>query len=258
MFFYLSKLAPAFLFPPGLTIVLLVGAAFLRRRRPTLAGAVVFIALASTWALSTHFVAETFLRSLESRYPTILPADAPQADAIVVLGGYLHSPGGTHAFSELNESGDRLWMGAQLFRAAKAPLVLLTGGNVPMFRGHSVSEALAAKDLLQAWGVPGAAILVETESRNTRENATLSSPILAGKGARRLLLVTSAFHMPRAVAIFRRAGMDVTPVPTDYQSGWDDGDLPFRVLPDAESMYKSNLALREWLGLSVYRLRGWA
>ena len=100
--------------------------------------------------------------------------------------------------------------------------------------------------------------MVETGSQNTRENAEFSKSLLAAKGAKRLLLVTSAFHMPRAVPCFRKLGMQVTPVPTDYQSGWEHPEPPLGWLPDAEHLFRSKFALKEWLGLIVYRLRGWA
>lgn len=258
MFLYLSKLIPVFLYPPGLTIVLLLLAGLLRKRRPRSALLLSSFAIVSLWALSTHEVSEALLRGLESQYPMVTPEQAPQADAIVVLGGYLRPRSATNAATEMNEGADRLWMGAKLFRAQKAPLVLLTGGNVPMYGDNDLVEAVAAKGLLHEWGVPLEAIEVETQSRNTHENATLSKPILAARNARRLLLVTSAFHEPRAMAIFRREGMEVTPLPTDYQTGWDKRDLIYEFMPESENLYRSSIAIREWVGLLVYKMRGWA
>lgn len=258
MFLYLSKTLPQLIYPPSLTIILLLVAAVLRKRRPRLASATTILAVGSLWILSTHALSDFLLGALEARFPAVNAEQTPAADAIVVLGGYMHSPTKSHPAAELNESGDRLWMGAQLFKAGKAPLVLLSGGTVPGFGEKLVPEAEAAKDLLQRWGVPSEAILVETQSRNTHENAIFSRPILLQKNARRVLLVTSAFHMPRATAIFRKAGMDVTPVPTDYLSGWEGRDLVSSLIPDAEGLYRSSVALREWIGLTVYKLRGWA
>lgn len=258
MFLYLSKILPQFFQPPALTILLLLLAASVRKWRPRLAGAITILAIGTLWLLSTHVISDSLLGGLESRYPAVEVAQVPSADAIVVLGGYLHSPTATHGNAEMNESGDRLWMGARLFKAGKAPLVLLTGGTVPGFGEKLVPEAAAAKTLLQAWGVPAAAILVETQSRNTHENATLSRPILVERSAKRVLLVTSAFHMPRALAIFRKAGIDVIPIPTDYLAGWEPRDLLYSWIPDAEGLYRSSTAIREWIGLGVYKFRGWA
>lgn len=254
----MSKILPEFLMPPGLTLVLLLLAVIFRKRRPRLSVALFAFAWLSLWTFSTHAVSEALLSSLEKQYPAVSPEVAPQADAVIVLGGYLHVPGALHPTTEMNEGGDRLWMAAKLYRAQKASLVLLSGGNLPMFGSHALSEAEAAKGLLHEWGVPLEAMEVETQSRTTYENAQLSKAILAGKQAPRLLLVTSAFHMPRSMAIFHRAGLQPVAVPTDYLAGWDPRETWFEYLPDSENLFRSKMALHEWIGLLVYRLRGWA
>jgi uncharacterized SAM-binding protein YcdF (DUF218 family) len=258
MFLYLSKLLPALVFPPGLTILLLLAAAILRKRRPRLATAVVMVAIVSLYALSIELVAGALQRNLESSYPAVDISTLPKSDAIVVLGGYLHPAGGSRRYNEFTEASDRIWMGAMLYRAGKAPFILLTGGNVGFLGTRGTPEAVAAKQVLEQWGVPEQAILVEPRSLNTHENAAFSKVILTARGARQLLLVTSAMHMQRAAAIFRREGMEVTPVATDYQTGWGEPDLLFQFVPDADALAHSKNALREWIGLTVYRLRGWA
>ncbi len=258
MFLYLSKLLPALVFPPASTLLLLLAAAFLRKIRPRLAGVFFSIAVICLYVLSTGMFADFLMRNLETRYPPARVESVPEADAIVVLGGYLHSAGGQRRYSEFMEAADRLWMGSRLYHAGKAPIILLTGGNVQILGSYGVPEARAAKDFLREWGVPDDAILVEDKSQNTHENAAFSKPILAARRARKLLLVTSAYHMPRAVAIFRREGLDVTPVATDYQTGWGEPAVLFQLLPDAEALARSKGAIREWMGLAVYRLRGWA
>ena len=215
-------------------------------------------AIVSLYALSIDLVAGALQRSLESKYPSVDINTLPKSDAIVVLGGYLRPAGGVRRYSEFMESADRLWMGSLLYRAGKAPVVLLTGGNIAFLGSRGTPEAIAAKQFLEQWGVPEAAILIEPQSQNTHENAAFSKPILAARGARQLLLVTSAFHMPRAVAIFRHEGMDVTPVPTDYQTGWGQPELLFELVPNADALARPKIAIREWIGLTVYRLRGWA
>jgi uncharacterized SAM-binding protein YcdF (DUF218 family) len=258
MFLYLSKLLPALVLPPGLTILLLLAAAILRKRRPRWATALVIVAIGSLYALSIELVAAALQRNLESSYPAVDISTLPKSDAIVVLGGYLRPAGGGRRYNEFMEASDRIWMGAMLYRAGKAPVILLTGGNVGFLGTRGTPEAIAAKQLLEQWGVPEDAILVEPKSLNTHENAAFSKVILASHGARQLLLVTSAMHMQRAAAIFRREGMQVTPVATDYQTGWGEPDLLFQLVPDADTLAHSKNALREWIGLTVYRLRGWA
>jgi uncharacterized SAM-binding protein YcdF (DUF218 family) len=258
MFLYLSKLLPPLIFPPGLNIILLLAALLLWKRRRVWSATLVALSLAGLYAFSTPLVADALDGSLESRYPSVDINSLPKSDAIVVLGGYLRTAGGARRYSEFMEAADRLWMGSMLYRAGKAPTVLLTGGNVDFLGYRGTPEAVAAKQLLEQWGVPADAILVEPQSQNTHENAAFSKPILSARGARQLLLVTSAFHMQRSVAIFRQEGMQVTPVPTDYLTGWGQPELVFQLLPDAEALARSKIALREWMGLIVYRIHGWA
>lgn len=100
-------------------------------------------------------------------------------------------------------------------------------------------------------------IILESESRNTRENAVNSAAIWRSQGFDTGLLVTSAMHMPRALAAFRKVGMDLVPVPIDYLSAEDDDPFPLLFLPNAASLRVSSLAIKEWLGLLVYHWRGW-
>ena len=243
---------------PGLAILLIVLALCTRRWKPQLATALLVISVFSLYALSTPAVGEILEQSLENRYPAITIDAVEKADAIVVLGGYLHEPSSQHPTAEFNEAIDRLWAACQLYRAHKAPLVLLSGGTVAIFGPAVIPESQAGQSVLQQWGVPSEAILVELRSQNTHENAIFTAPILAGRGVHRSILVTSAAHMPRAVAIFKRAGIVVVPFPTDYQSGWNQPEPLIQWLPDAEWLLKSNRAIKEWVGLAVYRLRGWA
>ena len=131
MFIYLSKVVPALLlYPPGLTILLLLVAASLRKRMPRFAVGSFIFAVVSLYALSTHAVAEELQRSLESTYPEVSISSVPTADVIVVLGGYLRTPSRQHPTPDLTEESDRLRAAARLFQANKAPLVLLSGGNL--------------------------------------------------------------------------------------------------------------------------------
>ncbi len=258
MFIDLSKALPPLLYQPGLSILLLLAALLIRRRRPKLSATLILISVVSLYALSTPALAEVLQHSLETHYPALSIETLAKADAIVVLGGYLHEPSPQHPTAEFNEASDRLRAAAQLFRAEKASAVLLSGGTVAVAAAATVPEAQAAKGVLQEWGVPSAAIQVEDRSQNTHENAIFSVPLLADRGARRVILVTSANHMPRAVAVFKRAGLDVIPFPTDYQSGWGQPDPLIQWFPDAEALWRSNRALKEWIGLAVYRSLGWA
>jgi uncharacterized SAM-binding protein YcdF (DUF218 family) len=99
---------------------------------------------------------------------------------------------------------------------------------------------------------------IEGGSINTHENALFSHRLLAGRGIGRIILVTSATHMPRAAAAYRKAGFDLVAAPADFQTGWQEPSAIFRWMPQAEAIFKSSKAIHEWLGLWVYRFRGWA
>jgi uncharacterized SAM-binding protein YcdF (DUF218 family) len=257
MIFYFGKIAVLMFGPLGIVILLLL-IALIFFRRPLVGRIVLAAAIVILWAFSTHAVSQWLLRGLENQVPGYTVENAPMEPAIVVLGGFLHTPGGVHKRGELTEASDRLLQGFRLYRAGKAPLILISGGEVPMFGKGPETEAEAARSILEEWGVPEAAILVETRSKNTEENARFSRDVLGARGIHRALLVTSAAHMPRAVRAFRKAGLEVSPSPTDYQTGWPEPDLPFRFLPGPEALMNSANALKEYVGLFIYRLRGWA
>jgi uncharacterized SAM-binding protein YcdF (DUF218 family) len=106
-------------------------------------------------------------------------------------------------------------------------------------------------------GVPADRILMEETSRNTRENAIETAKILRERALDKVLLVTSAYHMRRALGVFRKAGIDAIPAPTDHQSRSIVGLGPLAWVPDAEALRDSTLVLKEYLGIQVYRWRGW-
>ncbi|MGD0497306.1 MAG: YdcF family protein [Bryobacteraceae bacterium] len=257
MFLYFSKLLAPLLYPLTFSILLLAAAIILRKRRlwlPLCGSAFLVLSF-----LGSGPVESALMGSLENTYPPKPLAGIANAQAIVVLGGDIRMPNGRRPLSELAESSDRLLHALRLYKAGKAPRILLTGGNVEFLVGAGqIPEARTAAALLEEWGVPAEAILIEDRSRNTRENAVFSRAALEPLGVRRILLVTSASHMPRAFRVFGRLGFEVIPAPTDFLTGWSNPDFPFDFIPSAESLENSTLAIREWIGLAVYRVRGWA
>jgi len=257
MIFYFGKLATRIFGPLGLVLLLMTIALWLYRGR-ALGRWALALGILILWPLSTPFVSQSLLRGLENQVPGYTVENAPQAQAVIVLGGFMHTANAAHPHGEFNEAADRLMQAFRLYRAGKAPLILVSGGDVPMFGKGIQTESESARSILEEWGVPESAILVETRSKDTEENARFSRELLAPKGIHRVLLVTSASHMPRAFASFRKLGLDVLPCPTDYLTGWPTGDLPFQFLPEPDALNDSARALREYIGLLVYRLRGWA
>lgn len=253
MFVYTSKILGIFLDPYVLALLLLAGAILIRPWRVRLAIAS-FLVLA---VLGCGIVSDALAGSLERQYPDRGIAALPGAPAIVVLGGAIRGGSPAHPASQLVDSSDRLLEALRLFRAGKAPLVVCSGGNLPLLsEPGELPEAEVMSGVLQEWGVPASAILTESDSLNTRENATNSYALLDGRGIGRILLVTSATHMPRAAAAFRKAGFEVIPAPADFQAGWYQG--PMGWIPGAGGLIESAKAIRERVGLWVYRLRGWA
>jgi len=249
------------LFDPFVFVIVLLLCSFLvRRRRPKLFQ-ITYIVSVSILAIAGCPIVDAWLTgSLEGQYPDLGADSYPSAQAIVVLGGTIHMPSMVHRASGIIAPSDRLLMALRLYHAGKAPLVVLSGGNNPLFAEHvpEQSEADVMRGLLEEWGIPDAAIQLEGGSVNTRENALFSRKVLAGRGIGRIILVTSATHMPRAAATFRKVGFEVVAAPADFQSGWGKQNTMVRWIPEAGALIGSSRAIREWVGQWVYRLRGWA
>lgn len=274
MFLFLSKLLPLLVYPLSLACLILGLALILRRtestqrrtestqRRRWVPG-LLLAALALLWLGGNRWVAYSLVRSLEWQY--LPPTGAPQADAIVLLGGSTRSGAYPRPLHEVNEAGDRLIYAAWLYREGRAPLVVVTGGGLS-WRGPIVPEAHSMQSLLTFMGVPAAAIEEEPQAQNTHENALLTRQLLEPRGIRRILLVTSALHMPRSVRLFQRQGFDVIAAPADYlvsTGDWASLTYPdlrnqlIQLWPDAEYMFWTTNALKEYIGILVYTLRGW-
>jgi uncharacterized SAM-binding protein YcdF (DUF218 family) len=253
----LTRLVAALVLPPAGPLLLLAVALLLRwagRRR--LALGLASVSVLALLLLSTPLVADLLARGLEREVPPVAVGDLPEAEAIVVLGGGIAPALWPRAAPELSGAADRVLHAARLWRAGKAPLVVASGGT-PEATGAPVPEAEAMKALLVEWGVAEDRVVVEAGSLDTRQNAVLTAALLRERGATRVLLVTSALHMPRALAAFRATGLAVTPAPTDYLVVEGRGASLSDVLPSADALMLSSRALHERLGRLWYRLRGW-
>ncbi len=258
MSFLLDKLLSIFAFPLGFAIsaiiLLLIVGAMGKRRLSQLGLAVV---VAGLWGVSTPQFASIALRGLEGGYPIRSIAETPAADVLIVLGGGIRPPNRANSFPDFGDASDRLVHALRLWKAGKAPKLMLIGhGNG---WGSSVgSEGAAMASVLQDFDIDQGAILVEGESRNTFENALYAKQIWDREGFKTGLLITSATHMPRANAVFVERGFKVTPVPIDARAGAFDTILPLSLLPDVRALEQVTYVWKEWLGLLVYRIRGWA
>lgn len=261
MFVFLSKLLPLFLYPLGLISLLLLGIGFWSWRQqlglqwPALVALAILLVSANSW------VSDALLRTLEYQY---LPTeDLPQAPVIVVLGGGLYQATYPRQFPEVAEAGDRIIYGAQIYQEGKAPYIIATGGRIPWLGTVATSEAEDMALLLQRLGVPREAIIKEEKSLNTRQNAVFTQKILQQRGINTIILVTSGYHMPRAKRVFEKLGITVIPAATDFLSqpsgknNFNLANVILSLMPDAKSLQMTTMALKEYLGLVIYKLQGW-
>lgn len=254
---FLSKVLPVFVSPLGLVLALLALAfvlsftGFRRWLRAALG-----LAILGLYVAAMPVVGDALLLRLEERHPPRPVADHAPADVAILLGGALGQPLLPRVEPDFGEPGDRIVHAWRLWREGKVARILVTGGNWPWQAAVAPEAALIAA-ILEELGVPPAAILVETGSRNTRENAVESRAIWDREGFRSGYLVTSAAHMPRALAVFRKAGLPVEPSATDLRVRRPVFESALDLLPDADALDRTEDALREALGLLVYRLRGW-
>ena len=251
MFLALSKVLDLLVAPLGWSLLLLGAAALLRRRQraPWLISGAAAVALL---LFSAEPVARALARRVESSAPRTFRPDAVY-DAAVVLGGVLDAgaPRETEG-AELDQAADRVAAAFGLWRDGRVRYVLISGGSLDPRPGEP-SEAERLGGLLRAWGVPAEVLVLETRSRNTRENAVESVRIVRERGFGSVLLVTSAAHMERALGCFRAVGLEPDALPVDFRGG-EGGSW----LPRASALSRSTDAIREMAGRVVYRIFGYA
>lgn len=178
--------------------------------------------------------------------------------AILVLGGTVDPIASASGHVEGNDSFERLTAAAALYRAGAAPLVIASGGSNSLTAPHQ-KEAPYMAELLELMGVPKKAIIIEAMSRNTHENILYSKRIIETavplpQKDRPVILVSSAWHLKRALAVCRTQGLAVEPVSVDSQA--EPLLLPADLVPDPWALYRCTRLIREWLGFFYYRLLG--
>lgn len=254
MFFEISKIFGFVAQPLNFSILLLglgVLAALLGWPRLSfLAMTVVFFVMALGGWTS---LGARLLTPLEERFPR--PAAPERVDGIVVLGGGLEGAinlarGGY----ELNAGGDRFIEAAILARRYPDARIVISGGTGTLILAGE-ADADTAPRLLTALGVSPERLVLENRSRNTYENAVFTREMVTPKPGETWLLVTSAFHMPRSIALFRKANFPVVPWPVDYRTSGTEGFGVFRDNPQ-DALQNTAVAIREWIGLAAYYVSG--
>jgi uncharacterized SAM-binding protein YcdF (DUF218 family) len=199
-------------------------------------------------------LSDVALIPLEQRFPAY-PDDGPAPTGIIVLGGGIEA-GLSEARRQIvvNDAGERPIYLGDLARRYPAARLVFSGGSG--FIAGGMAEADIVSRQADVIGVPRTRLILENRSRNTHENAAFSAALVKPKPGERWLLVTSAWHMPRAVGCFRQAGFAVDAFPVDYRTrGWSDVAHFHGFASDG--LLQSDLAVKEWIGLVAYRLSGY-
>jgi uncharacterized SAM-binding protein YcdF (DUF218 family) len=255
LFFVLSKtlgvllLPTNFLIGAGLLGVMLLVTRWAPIGRKLMIASIVLLAICGFSPLGSWL-----LYPLEQRFP---PWDAGRGapDGIVVLGGSIDTDlSVAHGVPVFTHAVDRLVAAAALARRYPNARIIFTGGSAKLL-SNDAREADYVTEVFESLGISGARLTIERRARNTEENAEFSKAVAAPKSGERWLLVTSAFHMPRSVGLFRKAGFAVEPYPVDWRTG-GRGDLLVLQIPLIEGLSLVDLGVREWMGLFAYWITG--
>jgi len=255
VFFFLSKTLGIMALPTDFLIILgLIGIGLYATRwarlgRGLMVTSILLLAICAFSPLGTWL-----LYPLEARFP---PWNAARGapDGIVVLGGSIDADlSAAHDTPVVRGAADRIFAAAALARQYPNARIIFSGGSANLI-SNDAREADYAGTIFESLGIARTRLTMERRSRNTLENAAFSRALAAPKAGERWLLVTSAFHMPRAVGLFRKAGFDVEPYPVDWRVGGRADLTGFSGLA-AKGLGLTDLGLREWMGLAAYRVSG--
>ena len=242
---YLHKILPLIFSPLMLVIGLIVLGIIFNLRKFSLVGIIVLI-LSSLPIISNKFIAY-----LEKDYQPLEIADVENVDAIVVLSGMIRVIGDEENLKyEFTDSVDRFFAGLDLFNNNKSPILILTRGKMPWSLGIAEGEYL--KELAIKYGVSEENIILTDEVQNTDQEAKAIKKILTEDA--KIILVTSAFHMPRAEKVFKAANINVIPFPVDFQSSKLKTTI-MDFIPSAVSLFDTSHFVREMIGRLYYNLK---
>lgn len=251
----ISSFLASFVVPVNLCIALLVAgtALFILRQRKT---GVLVAASGIAWVVFWSLPASSLWAGgkLEQLYPHALPQALPQTQAIVVLGG--HTANGRHNWFQpydADTAATRVNTAALLYENQRAPYIVLSGAALD----GSLSEAEMMARILRSRGVPDDALILETQSLTTYENGVYTRRTLDQHDIQRVLLVTSALHMPRAMAVFRKQDISAVAAPAQPQIVVPADPAFSFWLPDMRTLSASRSIIKEYVALMVYWLRGW-
>lgn len=256
MFFYASKILGFFTQPSNfIAAICVIGLALVLFNRHRVGTWLVSFGILLLLVLGYSPLSNVLLLSLTERFPQWQQDGGRAPDGIVVLGGAIDSDSTAARGSlEINAAAERVTGMLELARRYPQARIVFTGGAASLIE-ETLSEAPVAGDVLRRFGVASERIVLETESRTTEENATFTARMVQPKPGERWLLVTSAWHMPRSIGVFRKAGFDVEAYPVDWRTrGWIDATETFDTA--SAGLARADIAMHEWVGLVSYRLAG--
>ena len=243
---YFHKILPLIFSPLFFIISLIIFGLIIGSKKISLTGVIILV------ILSMPIVSDKLIAYLESDYELIKPSKVESADAVVVLSGMVKTIQTKNGLDyEWSEAADRIFAGIDLFKSNKAPVLILTGGKLPWSIGVPEGEYL--RDVAIDLGVPKKDILITENVENTDQEAKAIKKILLLDNPK-VILVTSAFHMPRAQLVFEAAGINVIPFPVDFIIGAEK--LTFMsFIPSAGSFASTSFFVREMIGRTYYSLK---
>ena len=243
---YLHKILPLIASPMFLVMVLITwGIVFRSRIASVLAVSILIIC-------SLPIFSNKLITYLENEYILSDASSAKTADAIVVLSGMVRTINGKNGLSyEWGEASDRIFAGIELIKKNKAPIMILTGGKLPWSVGKPEGEHL--RDVAIKYGVPNKNILLTENVENTDQEAKAVGKLL-NKTSPKIILVTSAFHMPRAQKVFEAVGINIEPFAVDFLSGADKYTI-MNFIPSAGALNQTSFFIRELIGRLYYNLK---
>lgn len=243
---YLHKILPLIASPLFLVVLLLIQGTVFRKRSISLFGVSILV------LCSLPIVSDRLIAYLEKDYVLKSANSHPSADAIVVLSGMVHAiENSNDLVYEWNGASDRIFSGIELMREQKAPLLILTGGKLPWSVG--IPEGKYLKKIAVKYGVSADNIVVSKNVQNTDQEAREVAKLLTQKSGK-IILVTSAFHMPRAQSVFEAAGLSVMPFPVDFRADADRTTI-IDFVPNADALSDTSLFIREIIGRLYYQFK---
>ena len=245
---YLNKLLPYLVYPITIITLLLIWAALTRKRLP------VILALVLLMITSSPIVSHKMIAYIDGQERKKSVEDMDVADSIVVLSGMIGPIKTKQGIAYEWGDPDRFFGGIELLKAGKANNIIFTGGILPWQKNIKPEGQVLAK-FAEDFGIPSAQIIVTGDVENTRDEAKAVKEILKKNNTNKVILVTSAFHMPRAANLFQKEGIEVQVFPVDYKAAGIGDVTPMDFLPSADAFYMFQFALRELIGRVSYSFK---